>query len=164
MAKIADIHNIESKNQNSIHLFKEGIFWRAYNKSAYLFDKQVKGGYKVTKRAYKGIRQTMLSLAFPDSILGNLFDQEQLTTAQEVGYLCVVCNPIVQSEYDNWFAEQNIYYNQTNNKVTPEVHNQGMGAIINNLMTFSLENATPMECMNFISDIRRQVLEARNNG
>lgn len=40
--KIKDILQIEQENTDNISLLKEGIFWRAYEKSAYLFTLYIK--------------------------------------------------------------------------------------------------------------------------
>ena len=38
---VKEIIAIESANTSSIILFKEGIFWRIYEKSAYFFTKKI---------------------------------------------------------------------------------------------------------------------------
>jgi hypothetical protein len=39
---IHEIITIEDRNTGEIHLHKEGIFWKAYQQSTYLFTREVK--------------------------------------------------------------------------------------------------------------------------
>ena len=69
--KIKDILQQEQANTNSIFLHKEGIFWRAYEKSAYLFSLYIKA-YQITKKYYKNVGSEVVYLGFPDSSLNNI--------------------------------------------------------------------------------------------
>ena len=53
MASISHILSFEATNLSSIHLHQDGIFWRAYERSAYLFVEHTKSQYKLTKRYIK---------------------------------------------------------------------------------------------------------------
>ena len=66
--RIAEIQDIEKINSESIHLFKEGIFWRAYEKSAWRFVKNIKQ-YRALKKYVKAVTQDMVYLGFPENIL-----------------------------------------------------------------------------------------------
>ena len=61
---IKEIQQIEKANNCNILLLQEGMFWRAYEKSAYLFVKHIKE-YALTKRFYKNIGQDIVYLGFP---------------------------------------------------------------------------------------------------
>jgi hypothetical protein len=39
---IQEITTIEDRNTGEVHLYKEGIFWKTYQQSAYLFTLEVK--------------------------------------------------------------------------------------------------------------------------
>jgi hypothetical protein len=54
-----------------INLFKEGIFWRVYQKSAYAFTQQVKN-LKVMKKLFKIVNCGVVYASFPDSILSQI--------------------------------------------------------------------------------------------
>ncbi len=66
--KIIDILKIENNNKNSIFLIKEGIFWRSYEYSAWRFIMNIKD-YQVLKKYVKTVKQDIVYLGFPDSIL-----------------------------------------------------------------------------------------------
>jgi hypothetical protein len=51
---IQEITTIEDQNTGEIHLHKEGMFWKAYQQSAYLFTREVKA-FKVSKKWVKAV-------------------------------------------------------------------------------------------------------------
>ena len=65
---ISEILQIESANTGCINLFKEGIFWRIHQQSAYLFIKQIKN-LKALKKFYKNVNREVIYAGFPDAIL-----------------------------------------------------------------------------------------------
>ena len=66
--RIAEISEIEKANTGSINLFKEGVCWRVYEKSALRFVKNIKE-YRVLRKYVKAIKQDITYLAFPESVL-----------------------------------------------------------------------------------------------
>jgi len=72
--KIAEILEIENANTGSINLFKEGICWKVYEKSAWRFVKNIRE-YRVFRKYVKAIKQDIEYLVVPESSL-----QEILTT------------------------------------------------------------------------------------
>ena len=64
--KIKDILELENSNINNIILHKEGLFWRAYEKSAYLFTLYIKA-HQITKKYYKNVNSNVVYLGFPQS-------------------------------------------------------------------------------------------------
>ena len=65
---ISEILKIENANTGCINLFKEGIFWRIHQQSAYLFIKHVKN-LKALKKFYKNVNREVVYAGFPDAIL-----------------------------------------------------------------------------------------------
>lgn len=57
---------------NEMHLFKEGVFWIAYEQCAYWF--HLKKGYKPTKKFVKTVGQEVVSVGFPESVLANMHE------------------------------------------------------------------------------------------
>ena len=55
---ILDILELEKDNKQLI-LHKEGLFIKAYERSAYLFTKHIKE-YKLTKKFYKNVKQEVV--------------------------------------------------------------------------------------------------------
>jgi hypothetical protein len=68
---ISGIVFIEEGNRQDIHLYQEGVFWKAYERSAYLFVRYIKA-YRTKKRYYKSIAQDIVSISFPDIVFSGL--------------------------------------------------------------------------------------------
>ena len=62
---ISNILEFEQENTQII-LHKEGLFVRAYERSAYLFAKHIKA-YSLTKKFYKNVKQEVVYLGFPQN-------------------------------------------------------------------------------------------------
>jgi hypothetical protein len=58
---IKEILDSEDKNKGYIYLRLEGIFWKAYEQSAYLFIREMKP-FKVVKHFVKAVEQNIVSL------------------------------------------------------------------------------------------------------
>jgi len=56
---------IKHPSTNHLLLFKEGVFWVAYEQSAY-FIAQLKK-YKPTKKYFKNINKTVVTIGFPNA-------------------------------------------------------------------------------------------------
>ena len=66
--KIKDIIVLEKHNKASVYLLKEGLFWRAYELSAYRMVHHIKQ-YKVTRKYIKNVGCDIVYCGFPDSSL-----------------------------------------------------------------------------------------------
>ena len=62
---ISNILKLEQGNTQII-LHKEGLFIRAYERSAYLFTTYIKA-YNLTKKFYKNVKQDAVYLGFPQN-------------------------------------------------------------------------------------------------
>ncbi len=80
--KIKDILHLEKSNFNTIILHKEGMFYRAYEKSAYLFTLYIKA-YKVVKKFYKNVNTEVVYLGFPTNCLENILKIVSYKNSQE---------------------------------------------------------------------------------
>jgi hypothetical protein len=52
LMRIVEVLKIEENKEKQVLLFKEGMFWRAYGHSAFLFSQHIKA-YNLTKKYYK---------------------------------------------------------------------------------------------------------------
>ena len=65
---VKEILEIEDANTGSINLFKEGICWRVYEKSAWRFVKNIRD-YRVFRKHVKAVKQDIAYLVVPESAL-----------------------------------------------------------------------------------------------
>lgn len=68
--KIAEIISLEQVNEGIV-LYKEGIFWRAYELSAYRFVISIKV-YKAKCKFYKNIKRDVVYMGFPVSYMDTI--------------------------------------------------------------------------------------------
>lgn len=71
MPTIKDKLKAEERNERTIRLWPEGTFLKAYERSAYLFVKQVRN-YEPRRRYVQAVGQDVVSIGFPQSVLGSL--------------------------------------------------------------------------------------------
>ena len=71
---ILDKVTLQHRDTTKIFLFKEGIFYKAYNEGAFLIKDR---NYKVTVKKIKSIENEVLSIGFPISVLEKLKENRQ---------------------------------------------------------------------------------------
>ena len=150
---IKEILKLETDNDSSIILHKEGLFWRAFEVSAFLFVQHVKE-YQLTKKYYKNVNREVVYLGFPDSALEEVLSKTDgivLKTDKQItirGYQCTI------SDFDVW--RKSIVVKEKKNiasSISLSSHNEVRQCII----SFDTLNKTPFECQQFIMDIQQQI-------
>lgn len=68
MSTIKERVEREQSNIDKIYLYKEGIFYRAYERSAYLWINHI-CKYEIKKRYVKTVGKVIVYLGFPMSVL-----------------------------------------------------------------------------------------------
>lgn len=77
MPTISEIYETEHgrESYDTIHLYAEGSFWRAYEYSAWLFTRSIHE-FKVTKRLMKGVEGPVTFIGFPRTSLEKWLPKE----------------------------------------------------------------------------------------
>ncbi len=115
--KIEEILTLESVNQDSILLFKEGIFLRAYERSAMRFTEYV-ADFKVFKKHYKIVNADVCYLGFPYANYKILFEKHHIEDFSESDRQVVVFNCPSKGDYEDW---KNRISLPTVNDISPQV-------------------------------------------
>lgn len=108
--KIKDIYKLEIENASSIYLIKEGMFLRAYEKSAMLFNHFK--SFKILHKHYKIIDKEMVYLGFPAVFLNKFVEELRLEKPQDYGMFFVInvgakdYSPL--PNFDEWKAKHTI--------------------------------------------------------
>lgn len=76
--RIEEIQIMENDNNGVINLVRDRLFWRAWERSAYLFNMHIIP-YKVQHKSYKQINKEMLFIGFPDTSLDKV---KRISTGQ----------------------------------------------------------------------------------
>ncbi|GHT15605.1 hypothetical protein FACS189426_23340 [Bacteroidia bacterium] len=154
MASIKEILEKEESSTGSIHLYLEGIFWKAYLQSAYRLVRRM-GKLKVTKKYFKVVDREIVSVGFPDSALLKYFKEDEIIRVGEKN-ITIACD-IPLEEYSGWFST--IPLAVVDVPTVPE----GMQRIscqhpvLLKIKEFNMETATPLQCMNFLASIRQEL-------
>lgn len=156
---------IAHASASEIKLYKEGVFWIAYEQSAYYF--WLQKGYKPTKKQVKRIGKSVVSIGFPQSTSSDTI------AGVEGSYSCVFQSenfrkfnleePIDLLAFENWKSLLPLRHNAAMPPASnlPSAndrhHRAGSSAddVISKLSHFPLENKTPMECMLFLAEMKQ---------
>jgi len=118
-----ELFKIEYANKNEIHLFKAGMFWQAWEKSAFFFVKNFEN-YEVKARYIKKIGAEMVYLGFPDDALAKVLAKANLqhSSFERIDDRHVVIRDFqVYSGYESWKSEKfNAGINKQQEKSEPK--------------------------------------------
>lgn len=99
--KIEEVLKYESLNQDSIFLFKEGIFLRAYERSAMRFTEYI-ADFKVFKKHYKIVNADVCYLGFPYNNFKILFEKNGIAHFAETEQFVIVYNCPSKNDFNVW--------------------------------------------------------------
>jgi hypothetical protein len=74
--KIQEVAAFEQGNSTAMLLVREGLFWRAYGRSAQLFCAHIRS-FQVKRRTVKGMDAPLVYIGFPHMILADVLAQAQ---------------------------------------------------------------------------------------
>ena len=156
MASINEILASEAKTNHSVRLFREGsLFFRAYERSAYLFVHHVRM-YEIHHKYFKVCNNDVVWLGFPQKSLPSLGCQYVENADGTVSIPVEV--EIDEQQFQQWKSEQishqklpvmDVPFTTKTDKDDAEV--------LQRLRTFNLAGSTPMETMLFVSELQRML-------
>ena len=141
--------SLESENTGRMILLREGMFWHLYERSAFLFVKQVKP-LKPTRRFVKIAGQYTISVGLPDGSLESYIG----------GYERLVDTPD-RIEVKSPIAVDEVAFHNWKDGAGPAV--PAVPAATRQVETSRLEvalrdvdlaNSTPMDCMHFVARLK----------
>lgn len=74
MKKIQELLSHEKPMSPRILLYREGIFYRAYEYSAYYFHRHIRPEYRMHKRRFRNIGRDVIYIGFPSKVLPRLLE------------------------------------------------------------------------------------------
>jgi hypothetical protein len=168
MAKIRTIIEKESFESSIIHLYKEGIFLKGYEQSAYLFSKYIQPTYQVKTKYIKAVSQWVCSIGFPENALNAIVSgKEIIPTAQGADILLE--ETIDKAVYEEWKANR-VGVESEKLKTESELQKESespttsttpilLNEVYKQIIAFDLANQTPMQCVLFLSNLQGQLKE-----
>lgn len=152
-----DIFELEHNNRDRIHLLKEGMFWKAYERSARLFAEEIKP-FQINKKSSKTYGD-LISLGFPLSALEKLMDGHRLLADEENLRTYAAHDALDEAEFARWRSEIPLKVHPADT-ATPNVPAEIPSAeslVISALRKFNVMNKTPMECITFITELQEML-------
>lgn len=164
---LKDKINAESMDEPVILLYREGLFWKAYEQSAMRFVKEIRN-YKLQKKHVKALAQDVVSLGFPDSRLKDLLKGKDFNQVDE-GCISVKAQACGSREaFEAWKAEIVPVDAPASAGTAPAIQpvsaeqnpvgmNQAECEVIARLRAFSVETSSPLQCMMLISELQTRL-------
>lgn len=150
--KLSEVLLLESNNNETIHLLKDGLFWRAYDLSAFLFVTHIRK-YQLTKKFYKNVNAEIVHLGFPDTVLEDTLKGLALANIQRDEKLIIIKGYRYEKlHYDNWKASISLKTGKATN--SPSNNNTG---VLHRITTFDTLNKTPFECQQFLVNLQKEL-------
>ena len=151
MPSIIDKLKAEERNERTIRLGPEGTFFKAYERSAYLFVKQVRN-YEPRRRYVQAVGQDVVSIGFPQSVLGSLgVDHAPATDGAEIIQL-----PAALDEQQYLLWRDGIGKENVEMEVKPSTPPTD-SPVIKRLRVFNLATATPLDCMLLVHELQNMI-------
>ncbi|MDE6878854.1 MAG: hypothetical protein K2P54_07100 [Odoribacter sp.] len=150
---------------NQIHFYREGMFWKLYNQSAFNFSQRVKQ-YLLKKKYIKEVKSWIVTMGFPDVVL-----KENLERLREYTLSVNVSEKVVEVElkeglpgYQEWFEEV-----KEEVKGVREVKEEGTVPVVGNedekerilkdIRDFPILQKTPLDVQMFFIELQNRVVK-----
>lgn len=168
MASIKEKLKAEVRNDRTVRLWPEGTFYKAYERSAYLFANQVRQ-YEVRKRYVNVVGQNVVSIGFPQTVLKSLGVTTQTEPDGAVTFR--VDTPVDEQQYLLWYdaiqttdkhASVRADMIEKPVKSSPPALCGTERDVLKRLREFNLASATLLDCMMLLSEL--QTMLSKDNG
>ena len=157
---IKEIVEAEKKNTCRINLYREGLFFRAYEASAFALCSFVHP-FKVIKRQLKVLNgEEVAYVGFPASSEDKYLNGRNIIESDDAHKVIGLTEPIDLNAFVEWkkgieLKESTQTGCMTSNSTMPESDGHiDAGSIIRMVRDFNVANSTPMQCTTFIAQLQ----------
>lgn len=153
--------------QRTVHLFKDGTFYRAYEYSAWLCCRYIHS-FQTTKRFTKAVDKELVFVGFPQASLSKFLPQgiEPAVSDDRLDF------PLPESvaldvkdyttDYENWKQAQPL--TEPKQRTTPNPATTGLAGhpvtitgVFKEVMAWNVVDHTPIEAMQFLAAIQQKL-------
>jgi hypothetical protein len=165
MASLQEIIELEIPASDRIHLYLEGIFWKAYQRSACRMVEK-NGKLKVSKKHIKSLGQDVVSIGFPDASLSKYFGEQDYERVGDRHIAVKSATVIDEEDYNRWFSAIELSVPAAPIAPAAKIRENGVPSaglnaveedVIKQLREFRLEESTPLECLAFLAELRKKL-------
>ena len=169
MRTLEEIVGSEDKNLSQVVLYPEGMFYKAYERSAYVCATRI-SPFKPSRKRVKYLGRDVVSIGFPIGALTKYFSG---ASPQEPGGCVVVelAEAVDAQAFETWKAA--LPFKEPKARVVPaasaaipeemaggRAENVSEGEserLVRMIRGFRLESATPLQCVVFIDELKRVI-------
>jgi len=150
--KISGILDIENKNSGKIFLHKEGLFYRAYEKSAFLFVQHIKE-YSISKKYYKNVNAEVVYCGFPGNTLNEILKlAKNKTISKNDKQITISGFELNKQEFKLWKDNIEIVKNEKD-----QTGFENLSGLSDKIRNFRVANKTPIECQQFLIELQNEL-------
>lgn len=178
-----DFIQAEAENNDRIVLYREGLFWKAYERSAYAVCTQIRA-FKPTRRSLKTLSgRELVSIGFPSAAEEKVLDGVKRIETMPDRLVLSAPQPITGPEFEVWKASVPLAQPRTRKtddpagsgfspscavasvaQVDPDFTLSTACAVAERVRRFDLASSTPMECMSFLSEMKKMLANSADYG
>ena len=159
-----EIFELEASNDEYIHLFWEGSFLVAYEMSAYRFVHSLKN-YKVRKKWVRVAGLEMVSLGVPASVVNEITKELERTEGPGKRITLKAPERFTREEFEAWKEGIPMLIKRGKHEIPlffgkNERQSENFNpreSIIDKIRNFDAAHKTPIECMLFVSELKKRV-------
>jgi hypothetical protein len=151
---------------SEVRIYKEGVFWIAYEQSAYII--LLVKDLRPTKKYIKKIGKEIVSVGFPDSVLDKIVSMFTLTERHDTLIVMQTDSPCDGIAYQQWkdrleiTAPSRVAVTATRKTVLHEEKDEPELSLSKRILAFDMGNSTPMQCFIFLNELQQSII--KNNG
>ena len=150
-----------------VRLYKEGVFWIAYEQSAFVVS-GVKT-LKPTKKFVKKLGKEIVSVGFPASSLENVMTKFTLKERKDMMVVLEAAVACDETAYREWKERMPLAATKPKAVAVPLVAPQPLvataplerdereSAVIERLLSFDIGNSSPMQCFVFLNELKQSI-------
>lgn len=156
-----EIIALESGNTCCIRLYREGLFWRAYERSAYALCTRVHP-FKAMKRQLKVLGgETLVVAGFPVSSEDRYLQELSLSEKMESSITIALDTPMDLADFGKW--KNGLPCKQADATATCHTR-EPPETVVSMLRGFDVAGSTPLDCMMLVSRLQQMVRQSEEDG
>lgn len=159
-SKMEILSNEEQRAWNEMFFYKEGVFYVAYEKSAWLFSRRVHS-FRATKKFIKSVGRDMVSIGCPEQ---SLLKWTEATCRRNdkngvVSFTLIKDEPLDESDFEEWKSSVQYFHGQGEFPVSCKSDSGIEEQILREcILNYPIENKTPMDCMLFVAELKKNLM------
>ena len=167
-----EIYDLENANNNKIYLYREGIFWKAYERSAFYLTGP-ENRLKPIKKFIKSVGEAVVSVGFPCAVEEKQIAKGDVLQREEKRMVVQVEPKYAPGDFAAWKEAIALHIPARERPATGKEaasgaayaapdNRMGVERIIATLRGFNVESHTPLECMLCLSELRGIAVEIQS--